>query len=586
MSKKIQQKNKKSTPTYVVSDFVLSDTDFGSKSVFLYRFVYSSSVSFLMTVLIMVSFLVQGLQVAYANEEVDSLVTDQLVDSSESEVVDSEILHNDIDQEVNSEQLFAANFTEETADSNSEEFDQASLEAEVEQTNLEETIETDISTLDPVSSVDASMTEEEVSDSVSDEDVVVNDEDILENDSDNSNDENVADEEAEEEVEEGAEIEADNSSTTSTSTLTETEELESELPVNSETISVTTSDSEFSFTKDECTELANGSFYCLKPQANELKDALFAAPDEGGDMEIFFVKDGLQVQVTNNNDEDASPYYDQNTNSIVWHRLIDDRYQIVLYDVAEQKEVILTKNSSNNMEPTRQGDYIVWQRWVDGGWNIILYDGKTESQLTKTTGNNVAPYIHGSLVVWNRHDLEGKKTIEIFNIDSRTYVTVDDPDGLSVSNPRMVFVYDSLAPNGDVVTKGYDVLAKKFIELDTLPRELPEEIPTSDSTGETRALIQSKPSIKSEIEEVTGEAPSLTKGPGIASTTVVSTGSASSTASLTLDLSAATSTNFAQSEVPVEVVISPDTNLAEFDLVIEPLLNANDSALSSTTVQE
>lgn len=261
------------------------------------------------------------------------------------------------------------------------------------------------------------------------------------------------------------------------------------------------SDSAFSFDKNECTKLASGSFYCQEAPKDIPKDALFAAPDADGDTEIYFVKDGVQSQVTNNLTDDAAPYYDNNSDTIVWHRLLDDRYQIISYDVDSGEETVLTNTEENNMEPTRQGKYTVWQRWVNGGWNIILHDGKSEQQITRTSSHNVAPYIHGTLVVWNRHNISGEKTIEMYDIINQTYVTINDSEGMSVSNPRMVFVYDSLNASGDIVTRGYDILAKRFIDLDTLPRPIPDQIPESESTGETRALIQNKPTQKSEVEE-------------------------------------------------------------------------------------
>jgi len=350
--------------------------------------------------------------------------------------------------------------------------------------------------------------------------------------------------------------------------------VEAEATANQQVVSVTESDSIVSFSKDECILLASGSYYCSAPEQNTLKDALFAAQDAEGDMEIYFVKNGVQTQITSNSVDDAAPYYDQNTETIVWHRLIEDRFQIISYDIPTGQESVLTNTSENNMEPTRQGKYTVWQRWIGGGWNIILHDGENEEQITNTTSHDVAPYIHGTLVVWNRHAQDGTKTIEMYDVVAGSYVTIDDPDGLSVSNPRMVFVYDSLHPNGDIVTKGYDVLAKRFINLDSLPRELPTEIPSSDSTGETRALIQSKPSQKSEVEEVID---------GNASSTPAATAFppelGTSTEALVLDLTSATTSG------PLQVVAPQpsEPSLAEFDLVIEPFQSI---ATSSETVQD
>ncbi|KXK00195.1 MAG: hypothetical protein UZ19_OD1000110 [Parcubacteria bacterium OLB19] len=197
--------------------------------------------------------------------------------------------------------------------------------------------------------------------------------------------------------------------------------------------------------------------------------------------------------------DDASPYFDNISNTIVWQRLIDDRFQIISYDLESGEESQLTDGSVNNMQPTRQGKYTVWQSWLNNSWNIILYDGIVQKEITNDDNHNLAPHIQGSLVIWNRTNTNGDKTIEMYNIDSGSYVTVNDPDGLTVDNPRMVLVYDSLHPNGDIVTKGYDIFTGEFIQLDTLPKPLPD-IPDSETTTEVKALVQSKPEVKTIIE--------------------------------------------------------------------------------------
>jgi len=503
----------------------------------MYRFVYYSKTGFLVALLMLISFFLQGVQNVYANE---------VIPVTESETSLNEVVGSVFPDAVNGIPSSAEEVPEIIPDTDIHNegavLDETASEADPRDFNIDST-----------STSTASITE------------------IIEAESDDSGIDDS-------DVEPGEVI------------LDQEQEMESDsIKSNNESINITNSDSAFSFTKDECTELATGSFYCLQPQENILKDALFSAPDADGDMEIFFVKDGVQSQITQNLFDDAAPYYDQNTNTIVWHRLIDDRYQVVVYEVDTNEERQLTSDSSNNMEPNRQGDYFVWQRWVDGGWNIILLDGKEEIQITKTTSHNVAPYIHGSLVVWNRHAPDGNKTIEMYDIASRAYVTVEDPDGLSVSNPRMVFVYDSLHPNGDIVTKGYDLLAKKFIQLDSLPRDLPDEIPPADSTGETRALIQSKPATKSEVEDSIDDG-STNQGPGPGPKFNGSDTSSSSTPFLTPGVSpvgtevTATADMVLDLSVPMVVDTSIEIYKTEFDLFI-PGIKVSDH-ISTLRVKE
>lgn len=504
MSKKIPNKiresrDKPKTGAFSVTEAFNQACNAKSKLT-LYRFVYRSRISFAVVFALCFSFFVQGIERANAEENTE-LVSESISTTS----VDEGVADNNLAEDTNS---IEADIEDATTD---EQF-------EISEENNSDTNTTPIIEApdEGDNSLDNEITEGNNEEGGEEEGMseVIDEGEGIESGTDAGDGAVVEDDEAEEVVDEEVIDEE------SVEDLMVNPESASSSEVLGDTVVVVESDSAFSFSRDECTVLASGSFYCAKPGERGLEDDLFAAPDIDGDMEIFFTKDGEQSQVTKNQVDDAAPFYDKNSDTIVWHRLLNDRYQIVSYDVESGEEELLTNTASNNMEPNRQGKYTVWQRWTDGGWNIVLFDGKTEKQITKTTSHNVAPYIHGSLVVWNQYDQVNEKTIEMYDIVTETFVTIEDPEGMSVANPRMVFVYDSLSPNGDIVTKGYDVFAKKFIDLDTLPRSLPEEIPNSDTTGETRALIQNKPSGKSEVEELTDLASTTTDvGEDISSST-------------------------------------------------------------------
>jgi hypothetical protein len=539
MSKIIPKKINKKTPGTKRAAFFSVDTDtnfvFAKQNLFLYRFVYSSKLSLFVVLLLLASFCVQGAEEVYANT--DEVAATEVSDLSEF-----------YDEPANNvqESIFEDEVVSDTNNIVDENIPQDSFE-----TIIEEVISITDDTNTPVPTVAGDNTISTTTD------VFNEDEEQIEDGADSGNESEILNTDEDNGTSTVSVINVEESNLED---ITESEPAEVEL--NHETISYTQSDSTFTFNKDECTKLATGSFYCLQPQENVLSDALFSAPDADGDLEIYLVRGGEQVQVTNNKMDDAAPYFDSNTGTIVWHRLIDDRFQIISYDIESGEEFQVTNTANNNMEPTRQGKYTVWQRWVDGGWNIILLEGRNETNLTSSADNNVAPYVHGNLVVWNKHGLNGEKTIEMYDIDSSTYVTVDDPDGMSVSNPRMVFVYDSLHPNGDIITRGYDVMSRKFIELDTLPKELPEELPEAESTGETRALIQSKPSVKSE-GVVNGSSTPMSLTPA-ASTTAL-TFAATSTLPIepmTIDMNIPA--------VQIEATSTP--TIENFDIVIEPLI--------------
>jgi len=552
----------------------------------LYRLVYSTKISFITVFILLLSFVLQGASLTYAQE---ASVADLLVEENSSAPLISEADDNSdeissIADGLNSSTLSAENIVS----------DLATVTEVQELTNLVE-VEAEIK-LEISSTSDTSppLDDPPISEATTDEDV--NPESLPNNESfevftdGSTSSEEIIDsdtivdintgfaESAEDEiVNETLTIdlpEDDNplidvpvltlGNETSVSTTSSSESATttaSTTPVlTDEAVTVTNSDTEFTFNRNECTTLASGSFYCLKADTELLEDALFASPDVDGDLEIYLVRNGIQSQVTSNQVDDAAPYFDQNSDTIVWHRLVNDRYQIISYDIFSGVESQLTTGNTNSMEPTRQGKYTVWQNWSNNNWNVVLFDGKEQRTITESTAHDIAPYVHGSLVVWNRYTNGKDKTIEMYDMISETYVTVDDPEGLSVTNPRMVFVYDSLHPNGDVVTKGYDMISRKFIQLDTLPRQLPDEIPESESTGETRALIQSKPSVKSEESIQNNTATS--SGPIPPNLTPATTGD-----SMTLDLTATTSTT-----ATVEIIPMPEIPaMTEYELVIPPL---------------
>src|SRR3989344_1583853 len=57
--------------------------------------------------------------------------------------------------------------------------------------------------------------------------------------------------------------------------VTEEELVEEELPGTTESVSVVQTDTAYTFNQEECTKLATGSYYCLKPVVDMLEDALF-----------------------------------------------------------------------------------------------------------------------------------------------------------------------------------------------------------------------------------------------------------------------------------------------------------------------
>ena len=338
-----------------------------------------------------------------------------------------------------------------------------------------------------------------------------------------------------------------------------------------------TSDSQIQFEKNDCVAVADGSYYCkikTPDPATAVKDGLYSKPDADGDLEIYFAHNGTLEQITHNQVDDASPFYDSISNTIVWHRLVNDRYQIISYDVKSGAESQLTTDTVNNMEPTRAGKYTAWQHWNNDNWDIMLSDGVTTKLLTNTPEHDIAPKIRGNLVMWNRLSHNNTQTIELYDLTTGEYTSIADDEGGKLSNPRMVLVYDAQFKNGDMVTKGYDVTTGKITALAAIPVKIPDKIPAPDKTGETRALIQLKSTTREDTESGTSTTPKIDPpdpitGTSSASTTlnlglqlpVASTtiSVATTTVSLTLDLSASTTLQLTSSDVVVPAFIATST---------------------------
>lgn len=280
----------------------------------------------------------------------------------------------------------------------------------------------------------------------------------------------------------------------------------------------------FEFDTKECAVVGNGAYYCSSPKESidVTKDGVFSLPDSGGDLEIYVRVAGKETIITNNSVDDSAPYYDSQSDRIVWHRLVHDRYQIVSYDMKKNIETYLTDTEYNNMEPMAYGEITLWQAWIDNNWEIVLNDGATTRQITLNTEQDVSPHIRGGYIVWQTQFVDGWK-VAVYDQKTRKTEYIASEGGLKVENPRFVLVYDSTDGNGDVQTVGYDFDTKSTFALGSLPAQLPDKLPDPDQTGETRALTQAKQTSKegeSESNSIPQDTNDATGSSTVASSTV------------------------------------------------------------------
>lgn len=330
--------------------------------------------------------------------------------------------------------------------------------------------------------------------------------------------------------------------------------------------------SDYQFTDTECVAVGDGSFYCTEQSSLSslaLADDVFAAPDADGDMEIFVRLAGEEVQVTDNLVDDAAPDYDAVSNTMVWHRSINDRFQIILYDYKRGEEKVLTSGNKNHMEPSVFDEYVVWQEWVNDNWEIALYDGDGIRYLSDNDIPDVAPNINEQYVIWNTVGAGGERMAKVYDITTGATEVIDDYDGGAVKNPRFVLVYDTEYENGDVITRGYDPKNGTIQSLGTLPADMPDEIPPVDQTGETRALIQNKSSNgRDDVVE---------------DTDLVASPSASGSTTLSISIPVATTTDGASE--PTEIIV-PEFVATSTDDVLEEVTQASTTVIGVNDIED
>ncbi len=264
---------------------------------------------------------------------------------------------------------------------------------------------------------------------------------------------------------------------------------------------VTNDKNRFSFATDECTLVGDGTLYCAKATGApvvEYTDRVFSAVDIDGDKEIYIEKNGELTQITFNTSDDDAPYFDETSETIVWHRLIDGRYQIINFDIDSGEETQITFDRYNNMQPSRFGDITVWQGWVGDDWEVFQLVGDELVMLTDNTVHDISPHMNGTHIIWQSFESDAW-VMKVYDIRTHSIETVEGGDGGSIENPRFVLVYDTKYESGDIQTRGYDLESGEILELAAKPAPVPNEIPNPEQTGEERALVAPTVQPKSKV---------------------------------------------------------------------------------------
>jgi hypothetical protein len=289
-------------------------------------------------------------------------------------------------------------------------------------------------------------------------------------------------------------VPSEETSEDSASTTEELTEESTEQPVVGSVVEaqyLITEENYYQFNKNACVSVGDGAFHCSTNAKSELdaQSVVYSEQGASGNMEIFLkTSRGKIKQITENTFDDTAPHYDPESMRIVWQRLIDGRYQIILYDIMEENETQLTFSKTNNMEPKVSDAGIVWQAWDNNDWEIMYFDGAYTEQLTDNEGQDVAPVIQDGYVLWSILGIEEQEA-RVYSLETKETISITNHDGGSITNPRFVLVYDTEFENGDTITQSFDPATGLSEPIAARPAPEPINIPENDPTGEIRALL-------------------------------------------------------------------------------------------------
>lgn len=249
-----------------------------------------------------------------------------------------------------------------------------------------------------------------------------------------------------------------------------------------------------------CISFEASGYYCLNTNnrtsevAAPQKDVVTieAAQGEGGDKEIFIVKNGKQIALTTNNWDDAFPAQNISGDQYVWQGMVNGRWQIFTGNLSGTGTPVVTQvtdSRDSNFNPKIDGDHIVWQGWADDNWEIFLATKRDDAspfagehlpsgnlllnvgpawkveRLTTNKEPDMFPSLHGDIVTWQAH--EGDNWIVYaYSIEALTMTKLSS-DGVKSENPRFMLTWEEHDEEGHARLMSYDMSTGKKSDLTT-----------------------------------------------------------------------------------------------------------------------
>ncbi|MEK7498247.1 MAG: hypothetical protein AAB611_00095 [Patescibacteria group bacterium] len=265
-----------------------------------------------------------------------------------------------------------------------------------------------------------------------------------------------------------------------------------------------------------CLEFEDGSYYCIKNDVQTLPtstESLVEAPtvflgksENGGNRGVFLKENNNTHQISKGAEDALFPALDLEGSSIIWQALVDNVWQIMVYDRTTASTTALTYANFNNMNPQIQRDVIVWQGWVDNNWEIFMAQKEKSmssstpqtwwiKKLTENTWHDMFPRISGDRITWQAYK---NGVWQVFMYDTETNIVSQLSAGNDKSeNPRFVVMWEKRDANGGMQTYGYDMTSGESLVIGKHEDKMPfsNDIPQAP-LQENKGVVSSSLSVK------------------------------------------------------------------------------------------
>ncbi|MDQ3007975.1 MAG: hypothetical protein M3Q81_00065 [bacterium] len=196
-------------------------------------------------------------------------------------------------------------------------------------------------------------------------------------------------------------------------------------------------------------------------------------PLRDGYSQIYYRFEGQEVVLTDERYTSAHPV--SSGDYISWMSLIDNSWQIFVYNVSSQQTIQLTHLGSN-VNPSVSDKYVAWEGQEAGVWQVFAFDGIRTKQLTEGSLPSQNATVLGSRVAYEQKaGVELPWKIFVHNlIDNKTILLTPESYGKSPSFKENSVRWQTNISQQELAFMQYDLAtgqtfaSKSPVELDTV----------------------------------------------------------------------------------------------------------------------